>query len=771
MRKITFFKTMLAAVMLLVGSVGVWATTVNHTFSATSGSIDSNISFTTEKNSSATVPAFNTQLRLYYSANGDGCSVTLIPANGAVINQVKISAVTNYTPTVQYNEDGGSDGTATLDGTTYTISGVAAAASLKIRNGNTTNTQLRITAIEVTYTTADPNMVIAPVITVSGAEKSANVYYNSAQVSLTSATAGSSVYYTLNGDAPTTASTMFSAPFPVTSTTTVKAIAVKSGMNNSAISERTITIVAPATATVPYTEAFNNTLGDWYAFQVAGAKPWGPSANGATVNGYGGGDVESWLISPQFTSPLAGLAFTFNYASRYPGNPLLVKYSTNYSGYGNPTAATWVNLTSIAAPEVQDNNYTVKASGNINIPVSGMVHLALVYDTEANYSDWRITNASVSVAQAPNAPSITVTEVSVPAMSAEVGQSDTETITVSGVNLSENISIEISGTNAAYFTANPATLTAVSGSVTDAAVVITYAPLAAGSHSATLTVSSAGAISVTRSLTGTATTPPVQMTPPDVIISEVYGGGGNSGATLKNDFIELYNTTSSEVNISGWSVQYFSATGTTLSAPTNKFVLPEGSRIPGKSHFLIQAAAGTGGTEDLVSPDAVSEIAAAGSAGKVILYTSDVDNTITDINSITGHAAFKDYVPYGTTTTPVWGAAMSAGTANATSASRKLISGSYSYSQNIGHDFEVVTPTPQNTLWTSVQNPKLRTDVYTVNGTIRFNATAGQTVEVYTVIGQQIISTLATDGLNIIPVKAKGMMVVRIGGKSAKVVM
>jgi predicted extracellular nuclease len=264
------------------------------------------------------------------------------------------------------------------------------------------------------------------------------------------------------------------------------------------------------------------------------------------------------------------------------------------------------------------------------------------------------------------------------------------------------------------------------------------------------------------------------MTPPDVIISEVYGGGGNLGATLKNDFVELYNTTTSAVDVSGWSVQYFSESGTTVGA-TNKIVIPDGKSIPAKSHFLIQAAAGTntGATVDLPSPDAVSEIAASGTAGKVILLTSSEDITIvlTDITSVTDNAAFKDYVPYGTTSVPVWGSAMSANTANATSASRKLIGGSYSYTQNIGHDFEVVTPTPQNTLWTSVQNPKLRTDVYTVNGTIRFNATAGQTVEVYTVIGQQIISTLATDGLNIIPVKAKGMMVVRIGGKSAKVVM
>ncbi len=371
-------------------------------------------------------------------------------------------------------------------------------------------------------------------------------------------------------------------------------------------------------------------------------------------------------------------------------------------------------------------------------------------------------------------PTITVTEVSVPAMSATTGNSDTKNISVSGVNLTDNIAVAISGENAAYFSATPATITHSGGAVSDASVTITYTPLVAGSHTATLTLSSPGATSVTRTLTGTAIVPLEQKTPPNVIITEVYGGGGNSGATLKNDFIELYNTTSSAVDISGWSVQYLSAaTGTTISTETNKYVIPDGKSIPAKSYFLIQASAGAGGTVDLPSPDAVSEIAASGTAGKVILLTSSEDITIvlTEITSVTGNAAFKDYVPYGTTSVPIWGSAMSANTANATSASRKLIGGSYSYTQDIGYDFEIVTPNPQNTLWTSVQSPKLRTDVSTVNGTIRFNATAGQTVEVYNVIGQQIISTLATDGLNIIPVKAKGMMVVRIGGKSAKVVM
>lgn len=43
-----------------------------------------------------------------------------------------------------------------------------------------------------------------------------------------------------------------------------------------------------------------------------------------------------------------------------------------------------------------------------------------------------------------------------------------------------------------------------------------------------------------------------------VVISQVHGGGGNSGAVYKQDFIELFNKGTTAVSIAGWSVQYAS---------------------------------------------------------------------------------------------------------------------------------------------------------------------------------------------------------------------
>lgn len=98
-----------------------------------------------------------------------------------------------------------------------------------------------------------------------------------------------------------------------------------------------------------------------------------------------------------------------------------------------------------------------------------------------------------------------------------------------------------------------------------------------------------------------------------VVISEVYGGGGNTNAVLKNDFIELYNPTDSPVDLSGWSVQYSSATS------TNWLITPLQGVIQPKSFFLVQEAQGASGTQNLPTPDAIGTIAMGASSGRVAL--------------------------------------------------------------------------------------------------------------------------------------------------------
>jgi hypothetical protein len=83
-------------------------------------------------------------------------------------------------------------------------------------------------------------------------------------------------------------------------------------------------------------------------------------------------------------------------------------------------------------------------------------------------------------------------------------------------------------------------------------------------------------------------------TRPSIVISQIYGGGGNSGATLKNDFIELFNPGGVAVSVNGWSVQYASAAGTTWQVTNLSGTIPPGAitsckrrraPVPWPSHF------------------------------------------------------------------------------------------------------------------------------------------------------------------------------------------
>ena len=93
----------------------------------------------------------------------------------------------------------------------------------------------------------------------------------------------------------------------------------------------------------------------------------------------------------------------------------------------------------------------------------------------------------------------------------------------------------------------------------------------------------------------------------DVVISQVYGGGGNNGALYRNDFIELFNRGASPVNLSNWSVQYASAAGSTWAVTA----LPAIDLQAGQ-YLLVQQAKGTGGTQDLPTPDATGSLAMSG---------------------------------------------------------------------------------------------------------------------------------------------------------------
>jgi predicted extracellular nuclease len=110
-----------------------------------------------------------------------------------------------------------------------------------------------------------------------------------------------------------------------------------------------------------------------------------------------------------------------------------------------------------------------------------------------------------------------------------------------------------------------------------------------------------------------------------IVISQVYGGGGNTGATYTHDFIELFNRGTASASVDGWSVQYASATGTGNFGSSSTLIttLPNVSLAPGQ-YLLVQEAQGAGGTTSLPTPDVTdaTPINMSATGGKVALVNT-----------------------------------------------------------------------------------------------------------------------------------------------------
>jgi len=179
---------------------------------------------------------------------------------------------------------------------------------------------------------------------------------------------------------------------------------------------------------------------------------------------------------------------------------------------------------------------------------------------------------------------------------------------------------------------------------------------------------------------------PVAAISSNIVISQIYGGGGNAGATLRNDFIELFNRGASSVDVSTWSVQYAASAGITWQR-TNLL----GSIAPGQ-YYLVQEAQGTGGSVNLPTPDATGTIPMSATAGKVALVSNQT--TITTGTSCPS-ASIVDFVGYGTLANCFEGTGPTAPTSNTTAALRAAAG--CTDTDNNPTDFAIGAPAPRNT--------------------------------------------------------------------------
>ena len=172
-----------------------------------------------------------------------------------------------------------------------------------------------------------------------------------------------------------------------------------------------------------------------------------------------------------------------------------------------------------------------------------------------------------------------------------------------------------------------------------------------------------------------------------VVISQVYGGGGNTGATYQNDFIELFNRGNCPVSVNGWSVQYEAQGGTTWTV----IPLANATIAPGSYHLVKLASQASVGVVLPTADTTDTSLNIASGAGHVAL----VNSTTALSGSCPASSTIVDKIGYGTTTT------VCNETANASSPGNNTTSmlrngGGCTDTDNNSTDFAVGAVNPRN---------------------------------------------------------------------------
>jgi hypothetical protein len=174
----------------------------------------------------------------------------------------------------------------------------------------------------------------------------------------------------------------------------------------------------------------------------------------------------------------------------------------------------------------------------------------------------------------------------------------------------------------------------------------------------------------------------------EVVVSQIYGGGGNAGATFRNDYVELFNAGSSAVDLSGWTVQYATAAGTSWQATALSGTIAAGR------YYLVQFASNADVGAALPAADATGTSNLGGTSGKIALARGAAALTCgASAGSCSADPLVEDLVGYGSAS-DFEGAGSAAGLSN-TSAALRANDGCTDTGDNAA-DFTAEAPAPRN---------------------------------------------------------------------------
>lgn len=174
----------------------------------------------------------------------------------------------------------------------------------------------------------------------------------------------------------------------------------------------------------------------------------------------------------------------------------------------------------------------------------------------------------------------------------------------------------------------------------------------------------------------------------DMVVSQLFAGGGNANAPYANDFVELFNRGGTTVGLSSWSIQYASSSGTTWQVTGLSGTVPPGGR------YLVQLASAAAVGAPLPTPDATGTSNLAVSGGKVALVRGSTPLACgASAGSCSADPLVADLIGYGSATDYEGGGPAPA--ISNTTAALRAGDGCTDTDAN-SSDFSAAAPTPRN---------------------------------------------------------------------------
>jgi len=431
------------------------------------------------------------------------------------------------------------------------------------------------------------------------------------------------------------------------------------------------------------------------------------------------------------------------------------------------------------------------------------------------------------------APTITITEITVPTFVATIGDTEQQTINASGVNLTSDVSLALSGANADQFSLSQASVAQSGGTAPNTTITINYTPTTVGTHTATLTFSSPGAIDVTQTLNGTASlftlAAPVATDATGISINGFTANWNAVAGATEYQLDVTYDTAggSGSTTIFSENFDKFSAgtTGSTADATDVSATVDTYTQSTGWAAAKLYQAGGAtkiGSSSTLgylTTPSmnlsansgnftvSFKAMAWSGDSTRVKIYLNDVlvktvggltndasytlnpfsinltGGTATSKLKFEGNQAAKGrffiddlivaQVGGGTTATALNGSPF---TVTETSKDFTGLTSGTTYKYTVTAKNANSTSSKSNVITvattpTGIITPETLAVMSTSNGNIVFTATAGETVEIYNTIGQKLLQQKTQDGINTIQFRNQGVLLVKVGNRVGKVIL